>query len=61
MRYNVRIPKELKRRICNNCYRYIFPGKNCIVRSSSLNRAMVVKCLECGKASRYPYVREKIK
>lgn len=60
MRYNVGIPKELKRSICKYCYRYIVPAKNCIVRSSSERQAMEVKCLECGKVGRYPYSREKI-
>jgi ribonuclease P protein subunit RPR2 len=59
MRYNVKIPKQLKGRLCNYCYRYLFPGKNCVVRSSSMRQAMEVKCLACGKVSRYPYSKEK--
>ena len=61
MRYNVRIPKQLKGRLCNYCYRYLFPGKNSVVRSNSMRQAMEVKCLACGKVSRYPYSKEKMK
>jgi len=59
MRYNVKMPKQLKRRICNNCHKYLFPGKNCVVRSNSMSQSMEIKCLECGKVHRYPYVKEK--
>jgi len=58
-RYNIGIPKELKRRTCKNCYRYLVPGKNCVVRSNSGTQAMEVRCLECGKVGRYPYSKEK--
>ena len=61
MRYNVRIPKQIKRRICNKCNRYLFPGKNSTVRSNSSTLAMEVKCLECGHVARYPYSKEKRK
>jgi ribonuclease P protein subunit RPR2 len=59
MRYNVKIPKELKRRMCNNCYNYLFPGKNCVVRSSSKRQTMEIRCLDCGKVYRHPYAKEK--
>jgi ribonuclease P protein subunit RPR2 len=59
MRYNVKIPKELKARVCNYCYRYLFPGKNCVVRSNSGKQSMETKCLECGKVNRRPYAKEK--
>ena len=61
MRYNVKIPKDLKRRVCGNCHKYIVPGKNCIVRSNSRLQAMEIRCLECGKMTRFPYVKEKLK
>ncbi len=59
MRYNVKLPKEIKGRICNNCYRYLHPPKNCVIRSNSRTMAMEVKCLECGSVKRYPYAKEK--
>jgi len=54
-RYNIKIPKGLKRRICKHCYGYLSPGSNCIIRSDSRTRSMDVKCLGCGGTSRYPY------
>ena len=58
MRYNVKIPK-VSRSFCKKCYKYIVPGKNCIVRSSAKTRSMEVKCLECGMVTRLPYAKEK--
>ena len=46
MRYNVQIPKSLKRRFCKRCYRYLVPGVNCQVRTRAGQRAVIVKCLE---------------
>lgn len=59
MRYNVKIPKQLKGRLCNYCYRYLVPGKNCMVRSNSAHQAMEIRCISCDKVSRYPYSKEK--
>lgn len=56
MRYNVRIPKHLKRRFCKHCYTYLVPGKNCRVRLRS-NRFphVTITCYNCLKITRYPY------
>lgn len=59
MRYNIPIPKELKRKFCKKCYKYIVPGKNCRVRTDASKQAVIVKCLECGYVMRYPYIKEK--
>jgi ribonuclease P protein subunit RPR2 len=59
MRYNIPIPKELKRKFCKKCYKYIVPGKNCRVRTNVSKQAVIVKCLECGHVMRYPYIKEK--
>lgn len=55
MRYNIRMPKELKRKFCKKCYKYLVPGVNCRVRTRTMQRAVIVKCLECGNIMRYPY------
>ncbi|MFQ5647779.1 MAG: ribonuclease P protein component 4 [Candidatus Aenigmatarchaeota archaeon] len=52
MRYNIRLPRELKRRVCKKCHRYLVPGANCKVRTCQ--KIVVVVCLECGAAARYP-------
>ncbi|MEM5812512.1 MAG: ribonuclease P, partial [Candidatus Aenigmatarchaeota archaeon] len=42
MRYNVRIPPELKRRFCKSCHKYLKPGINSRVRTSPKQRAVIV-------------------
>ncbi len=59
MRYNVRIPKDLKRKYCKYCYGYLVPGVNCIVRANSKQKVMEIKCLNCGKVMRFPYGNKK--
>jgi ribonuclease P protein subunit RPR2 len=59
MRYNVRIPKNLRRRFCKKCFSYLKPGVNCRVRTSKSRQSVVVTCLVCGFVSRQPYIREK--
>ena len=61
MRYNVRIPRELKRKFCRKCYKYLRPNINCKVRTRKDKQSVVIKCLECGYIMRYPYKKEKKK
>lgn len=58
MRYNIRLPKEYKRKFCKRCYKYIVPGINCMVRTNSKQRSVIIKCLECGNIMRLPYRKE---
>jgi len=60
MRYNVRIPKELRMRFCRYCLSYLVPGRNCTVRTNSRLRSVEVKCHKCGRITRFPYLREKL-
>jgi len=53
MRHNVRIPRELKRRMCKHCYSYLVPGTNARVRLRK--RYVTVTCLQCNKQMRCPY------
>jgi len=59
MRYNVRIPKEMKRQICKKCNSYLLPGYNCKIRSAK--KIMLIECLNCGNIMRYPYIKENLK
>ncbi len=52
-KYNVRIPKEMKYRICKNCNSYLVPGKNARVRLRK--HRIIVTCLSCGNVKRYVY------
>lgn len=52
MRSKIAIPKEFKRRICKNCYKYLLPGVNCRIR---LYRSrIIVYCDNCKKYTRIP-------
>lgn len=57
MKYEVAIPRELKRRFCKHCYAYFFPGKSARVRVHK--QKVVYYCLNCKNYTRYPYVKEK--
>ena len=46
MRMRVKIPREIKRRICKNCHKFLVPGANCRVRTNK--GKIVFKCLECN-------------
>jgi len=50
MRYNVRLPARLKRRVCKKCGALLLPGKNLRVRLRS--GKTVRTCLKCGNVSR---------
>jgi ribonuclease P protein subunit RPR2 len=56
-RAKIRIPKEWKKRICNKCKLYLYPGINCRVRMHSKGKGshISVTCLECNKVTRYFY------
>ncbi len=52
-KYNVRIPKEMKRHFCKKCYTFLIPGKTARVRLKK--GKVVIKCLRCGSYKRYVY------
>ncbi|MFQ6088537.1 MAG: ribonuclease P protein component 4 [Candidatus Methanofastidiosia archaeon] len=57
MRCRVRIPKEVKRRYCKHCHKFLHPQKNSRVRTRK--GKLVIKCLECGGYMRQPFFRER--
>lgn len=52
-KYNLRLPKNLKRKFCRKCLSFWRPGASCRVRVQS--GRMVVTCLRCGRITRLPY------
>jgi len=53
LKYKLKLPLKLKRKICKNCLCYLVPGKNLRVRT---NRGHVVYyCLNCKKFMRIGY------
>lgn len=53
MKHKARIPKELKRKFCKHCYKYLKPGINLKVRTRK--GKVVYCCMECGKYMRFVY------
>ncbi len=58
MKYNVKIPHELRRRFCHKCYHYFGPSK-ATVRTNPRTKAVEYTCKNCGHVNRYPYIKEK--
>jgi len=57
MRYNVRIPRDLKRKYCKHCHAFLRFGVNAQLRLKS--GAVIIKCFSCNKTTHYPYKGEK--
>ncbi|HEC57643.1 MAG TPA: ribonuclease P [Candidatus Syntrophoarchaeum butanivorans] len=55
MRYRVRIPPDLKRRMCKGCAVLLIPGRNARVRLHRRRGYITTTCLECGRVMRVPY------
>lgn len=56
MKYKVRIPRELKRKFCKHCYKYLMPSVNSRVRLTQ--RKVVYYCYNCKKYMRFPYYKK---
>lgn len=56
MKTNVRIPKKWRLRICKHCKKFLVFGRNATVRLS--RSKVVIKCLNCNRYSRIPYINE---
>ena len=56
MKLNVRMPSELKRKICPHCHVFLMPGTNSRVRVREGN--VVSFCLECRHYTRFGFLRE---
>ena len=52
MKVKIRIPKQLKRRFCKHCYKYLMPGINSRIRTRS--GKVIISCFECKKFMRIP-------
>jgi len=57
--YRVKIPKELKQKICKKCNNFLIPGINCSVRKVSGNPGYLVCKCECG-AEKKIFLRAKL-
>jgi len=51
MKYNLRFPREYKRKFCKHCYSFLKIGVNCRVRTK--DGKIIYSCLECGGFMRF--------
>ena len=58
MKYNLRIPREYKRKFCKYCYKYLLPSVTSTVRTNPREHRVEVRCMECGRSMFYPFIRE---
>lgn len=56
MRYNVRIPKEFRLRMCKHCSSYLLPPMSCRVRLQ--RKHIAITCLNCNTVTRRPFLKE---
>jgi ribonuclease P protein subunit RPR2 len=59
MKYNLRTPRELRRKVCKFCWGYLLPGVTSRVRVKSKDLRVEARCLRCNKIMYHPYAREK--
>lgn len=55
-RARIKIPFEWKKRICNECKSFLYPGLNCRIRMQSRKGKgshVSLTCFECNKTTRY--------
>jgi len=55
-RARIKIPFEWKKRICNRCKSFLYPGINCRIRMQSRKGKgshVSLTCFECNKTTRY--------
>ncbi len=52
MKVKLRMPRELKRKYCKHCYKFLMPGANARIRTR--DGKVIISCLECKKFMRIP-------
>ncbi len=57
LKYKIRLPLKLKRRICKKCNHFLKPGYNCKVRSK--DGKLIIHCLDCKNMMKIVYKPKK--
>ena len=52
MKYKIRLPSSMKKRLCSNCHSYLVPGVNCRVRIHK--HRIIYYCIGCKHYGRHP-------
>jgi ribonuclease P protein subunit RPR2 len=45
-KFKVELSQSQKKRFCKNCFCFLMPGENCMVRTK--NKTLLYHCLNCG-------------
>jgi ribonuclease P protein subunit RPR2 len=53
LKFKIKLPLKIKRRICKKCDKFLKPGMNCKIRTKE--GKLVIHCLECKNMVRIPY------
>ena len=53
LKYKIKLPLKVKRRICKKCNKFLKPGFNCKVRSKE--GKLIIHCLECKNMMKISY------
>ena len=53
LKYKVKLPPDLKKKICKKCYHFLVQGKNVRVRTQEGH--LVYTCLDCKNIMRFSY------
>ncbi len=48
LRFNLRLPYEMRQIYCHGCKNLILPGMNARIRLSKRRKAVTITCLDCG-------------
>ncbi|MEK6961146.1 MAG: ribonuclease P [Nanoarchaeota archaeon] len=57
MKNKLRLPSEIKRRICKGCEAFLVPGKTARIRTNRGN--VVIYCIACKRVTRVGYSKKK--
>ncbi|MBD3259295.1 ribonuclease P [Candidatus Woesearchaeota archaeon] len=52
MKANLKIPRNLQKKFCKHCYRFLVPGVNCRVRTKE--QKLIYYCKHCKRYMRFP-------
>lgn len=61
LKNKVKVPRNIKRNICKNCYVTLIPGITSTIRIRSQGKMhyLTIKCKQCGYIKRIPFNKNK--
>lgn len=57
LKFKIKLPLYVKRRICKKCDHFLKPGENCKIRTKE--GKIIIHCLDCKHMMRIPYTPRK--